>query len=166
MRTPAAEPDARPAVATPSSLLDHAKAPPPLDAREAARAVARTTGKSVLAQRREIVALALAAGMITTDEYYYYRLYDDGAFTGSDKRRFLGFEAQRRILRQCTDLTWWGVVHDKLVFQSVLHAHGTAMPRIVATYHPMRAFPGAAVLRTGGDLARFLRETATYPLFR
>jgi hypothetical protein len=39
------------------------------------------------------------------------------------------------------------------------------MPRIVATYHPSRWFPGAAVLRTAADLAHFLRDTSCYPLF-
>src|SRR5688572_21161994 len=77
-------------IAHSSSLLDHAKAAPPIDAREIARMVARTTGKSLLAQRREIIALNFSIGMITADEYYYYRLYDDRMFGRVEKRRFLG----------------------------------------------------------------------------
>jgi hypothetical protein len=153
-------------VTTPSpSLLDHAKLAPPINVCRLSRTVARTTGKSLLAQRREIFRLNLSIGMITPDEYYYYRLYDDQMFSPADKRRFLGIAAQRRILRHCTNRTWWGIVHDKLVFQAVLQAHGISMPRIAATYHGTRAFPGATVLRTTADVVRFLRECASYPLF-
>jgi hypothetical protein len=162
---PAADTPARGSTARRPSLFDHAKAAPPIDPREIARMVARTTGKSLLAQRREIIELNLAIGMITADEYYYYRLYDDRTFSRSDKRRFLGLRAQSWILRQCTDRTWWGVVHDKLIFQSVLQAYGVAMPRLVATYHPTRGFPGATELRTATELARFFREGTGYPVF-
>jgi hypothetical protein len=147
------------------SVLDHAKAEFAIDTRDVARAVAQTTGKSRLAQRREIIALNLSNGMITADEYYYYRLYDDRIFTRREKQRFLGKAAQRRILRHCSNPIWGGIVHDKLVFQTLLQAHGVPMPRILATYHRTRVFPDATVLRTAADVARFLREGASYPLF-
>lgn len=147
------------------SLLDHAKKPPPIDVREVRRWVARTMGKSLVAQRREIRMLRPSIGMLTEAEYYYYGLYDDRRFSGEDKARFIGLEAQIRILTQCTDRMWWGLLHDKLVFQHVLQGDGIPMPRIVATYHGTRTFPGAASLRNEPDLARFLREGAAYPVF-
>lgn len=152
-------------MAATQSPLDHAKTPPPIDVRQLGPWVASTTGKSLSVQRREMRALWHSIGMLTEAEYYYYGLYDDSRFSAADKARFIGLEAQNRILTQCTDRMWWGLLHDKLVFQHVLQGDGIAMPRIEATYHRTRTFPGAVSLPTQDDLARFLRADARYPLF-
>jgi hypothetical protein len=148
-----------------SSFLEDARTTPPFDRRRLSAVVSRTTGKSPLAQRREIFRLQRSVGLVTAEEYYAYRLYDDSRFAPADTARFLGLAAQNRILTRCTAPGWRGIVHDKVLFQVLMEAYGFPMPRVVATYHRERRMPGATTLRSAADVGRFLRACRDYPLF-
>jgi hypothetical protein len=146
------------------SILDVRKLAPPFDRRRSAAKVFRTTGKDWATQQREILRLQRGIGLLSPEEYYYYRLFDDSSFSASDKQKFLGRAAQRRMLHLCTSPRWRSMVQDKVVFQLIMEAYGFSMPRLVAAYHRHRYAPGTAVLRDALDVALFLRS-ASYPLF-
>lgn len=126
--------------------------------------VRAATGKSLAEQRSEIESLAEAPNMLLAGEYYYYRLYDDGCYAASEKRKFLGRRVQQKLVASISG-RWGGIVHDKLVFQTLLSAYGFPMPPVIATYDAHRSAPGAAILRASEDVARFLRSEEHYPLF-
>jgi hypothetical protein len=122
-------------------------------------------GKSYIAQVAEIFTLSRGPGKLTPQDYYYYRLYDDAQFDSAAKRRFLSERVHFGIIKRCCDVRWWAMADDKLAANSILQAHGAPIPELQAAYDPgFRRIPGRAV-RTGGDLAEFLRHQARYPLF-
>jgi len=146
-------------------MLDTRRATRPFDARAIMDLVERATGKPAAAQVEECARLCAGVGLLTPEEYYDYRLYDDSQYAPAEKGKFLGLAAQGRILRNSTDWSWKSVVHDKLIFQSVMRAHGMRMPPIAAVFHPYRFVPAAAALRTADELRAFLRSHASYPVF-
>jgi hypothetical protein len=145
-------------------VLDSKKLTSPFDLQRSSQAVFRATGKSLNEQTDEIHRLQRAVGLLTPEEYYYYRLFDDSRFDAADKKKFLGRAAQGRIIARCAAGRWSGIVHDKILFQVLMQAYGFPMPRIIATYHAQRSAPGAAALRDAQELALFLRS-GSYPLF-
>ncbi len=146
-------------------ILEDKRTLSPPDLPQVAEQVTAATGKSLAEQRAEIVSLGKAPNLLSPAEYYYYRLYDDVRYSTAEKRRFLGRRAQDKILTTIAGRPWWGIVHDKIVFQTLLGAYGFPMPPILATYHAQRSAPGAVTLRDSEDVARFLRSGEHYPLF-
>jgi len=146
-------------------MLDTRKATRPFEARAVMDLVEKATGKPAAEQVEDCARLRAGAGQLTPQEYYDFRLYDDSRYTPADKAKFLGLAAQGRILRNCTDWSWKSVVHDKLIFQSVMRAYGMRMPHIIAVFHPHRFVPAATALRTADDVRGFLRSRASYPMF-
>jgi hypothetical protein len=145
-------------------VLDSKKLALPFDFQQSSEAVFRTTGKSAHEQTGEIQDLRRAIGLLTPEEYYYYRLFDDARYDVAEKRRFLGRAAQQKMIARCAARRWSGIVHDKILFQVLMQGYGFPMPRIIGTYHAQRSAPGAVALRDARELASFLRSSS-YPLF-
>jgi hypothetical protein len=147
-----------------TSLLVHQKDEVDFSAR-AARERTREAGKTALAQRVEQYRLGRGIGLLTPQEYFAYRLFDDARYGWSDKQRFLGIAAQHRILLSVHDATWRALVWDKIAFTGLMQSHGFAVPRILGVFHPFRSAPSAAALPSEDHLRAFLRNGANYPLF-
>ncbi|MBF0502874.1 MAG: hypothetical protein HQM09_22255 [Candidatus Riflebacteria bacterium] len=148
-----------------SKFLDDKKRTTPFDRNRLSAFVSRVIGKSFLAQRREIFHLQRSIGLLSAEEYYYYRLYDSSRFAMPDALKFIGLEAQMRILSQCSMPYWYDIAHDKVLFQIFMQACRFPIPRIVATFHRGRQMPGAIILRTEAEIRTFLRGYREYPLF-
>ncbi len=128
------------------------------------RAVRERTGKGFLAQVREIASLAFGPGRLTVDEYYAFQLYDD-RFSAEDKRRFVSDSQFHAITEKTCHPAWRAITSDKIVSDALLESFGIQVPTLVAVFAPGFREAGVPVLRTGGELASFLRRTRCYPLF-
>ncbi len=94
---------------------------------------------------------------LSSAEYYYFRLYDDARFSFSDKRSFVGRNAQNKIFFQCNAVDWLAVAHDKLMFAAALEGLALPTPEIYAIYHGFPTFGTAPALRCRDELMDFLR---------
>ena len=123
-------------------------------------------GKGYLSQISEIWALSRDVGRLTTQDYFYYRLYDDSRYSRDDKRRFLSERIHWPLTRKCSDQRWWATADDKLVAQTVLQQAGAPLPEVQAVYATNRRNHGPLRACTSADeLAEFLAGDARYPLF-
>jgi len=122
-------------------------------------------GKSLFSQISEMAKLAFSPRKIQPAEYYYFRLYDDDRFSFSDKKAFVGKNAQNKIFFQCNAVDWLAVAHDKLMFAAALEGLALPTPQIYAIYHGFRTFGTAPALRSRDALTDFLRTGMPYPFF-
>jgi hypothetical protein len=106
---------------------------------------------------RELWQLSHGPGQLSPHEYFYYRLYDSSLELDA-KRRFVGKRAQARLHAACNDRNWLAVVHDKLLFHATMAGLGFPLPRNLALFHKARTSGALRVLRTPGELERFLCE--------
>ena len=146
-------------------IIQHAPSVTRFRFRESASAATRASGKSLLSQMRDIVQLSRGFGGLSPREYYYFGLYDDRRFPEEEKRRFIGLGVQSQILWRCTDGQYWAMSRDKLLFAALMALHGFPLLNTQAVLHRFRIVPNARPLRSFGDVARFLRHEATFPLF-
>jgi hypothetical protein len=121
------------------------------------------TGKPLLAQLREIVALRRGVGKLDADEYYQYRLYDDRRYTWAEKTQFFGRLMENGLIPVLHEERWVGLAHDKLVAAAFFRGLGLPTPGILAVYHPWRAFACVPTLATRESLAAFLRDRGDRP---
>jgi hypothetical protein len=110
-----------------------------------------------------MVRLAKRPNRISPDEYFALRLFDDSRLSWADKSTFLGRRAKPHIYR-FNDPGWRALAEDKLVCLAQLSAFGLPVSEVSAVYDTDRRFPGAAALRSPGELGEFLRS-APYPMF-
>lgn len=123
-------------------------------------------GKGYLSQIAEIWALSRGVGHLTAQDYYYYRLYDDGRYSRNDKRRFLSERIHWPLARKCSDQRWWAAADDKLVAQTVLQQAGAPLPEVQGVYATNRRNHGPLRVCTSADqLADFLAGGTRYPIF-
>jgi hypothetical protein len=148
-----------------TSLLSHQKDAVDFSTRAARERAGREAGKTALAQRIEQYRLGRGVGLLTPQEYFTYRLFDDARYSWSDKQRFLGHAAQHRILSIVHDASWRALVWDKIAFTGLMQSYGFAVPRILGVFHPFRRAPAAMSLPNQDHLRAFLRNGANYPLF-
>ena len=113
---------------------------------------------------KEIFSLRLGPGLLTVHEYFYYRLYE-GTLSLAEKRAFVGKRAQTLMHYACNDPRWLSVVGDKLMFRTVMRALGLPIPALRAFYHPFRRTVEGTRLENERELAAFLRDKASYPVF-
>jgi hypothetical protein len=73
--------------------------------------------------------------------------------------------AQDRIFLRTLDPAAAALAHDKLSYTAFMRGQGLATPPITAVYHPTRRYAGAVALRSGDELARYLRSTGPFPCF-
>jgi hypothetical protein len=147
------------------AILDSAKAEKPFSAAQCLNAVARTYGKSPMAQVRDFMRLHFGPGRLSLQEYYQFRLFDDDRYTADAKRRFLGHKAQQQLYARHIPMNWRATVGDKIVFYALFAGLGFPVPRTVALMHPHRDFGAATVLRDTPALESYLRDPAHYPFF-
>jgi Sugar-transfer associated ATP-grasp len=148
-----------------TNVLQHAKIDPEFSLGHSLHAALIRHGKSPLSQAREIWRLRYGPGKLRPDEYYYYGLCDDRRFTYADKARFLGRQAQDRIIRQCNAAPWWFVAHDKLLFYAFSAGLGLPIPETRALYHGGGRFAAVPGFAQPEALAAHLRSAMAYPFF-
>jgi len=73
-----------------SSILQHVTSDPEIDLGRGIRHAVSAHGKGVWSQLSEIWRLRFGRGKLDPKEYYYYRLYDDEAYSYKEKQQFLG----------------------------------------------------------------------------
>ncbi len=127
-------------------------------------ALATAAGRGMPGMLRDVAALRFGPGRLTSNEYYYYRLWEAG-ITDDAKRRFVGKLAQHPMHLACNKPEWQAVASDKLLFHGVMTAAGLPMPDLLGVAHRSRSMAGARSLRSLDDLAWFLRDPDNYPLF-
>lgn len=135
--------------------------------REWARLAREQTGKSLLIQAREILALRRAGGQCGITDYYWFRLYDADHLCGHAED-FLGWRLQDSfnfaLNPRHVVLPAW----DKLVFHQLATAAGLPVVPLKAVYHPgpRLSLPGLVQhLRTAAEVEAYLRCRENYPLF-
>ena len=117
-------------------------------------AVATAAGRGMPGMLRDVVALRFGPGRLTSNEYYYYRLWEPG-ISDDAKRSFVGKLAQQAMHLACNKTEWQAVAADKLLFHSVIAGAGLPLPELMAVVHRSRTLPGIPALATADDVARF-----------
>jgi hypothetical protein len=121
-------------------------------------------GKSLATIVREIARLSWGEGKLQAHEYFMYRLFDDSRFTPEAKKTFLGADRQAQLL-SALQMPWPEIAHDKPTLIALLRGYDLPIPETQAMRHCNRSIPGGRALRSGEDVARFLRTEASYPIF-
>ena len=147
------------------SVLQNVNIDPEIDIGHGLRHAASAHGKGIWSQLSEIWRLRFGQGKLDPKEYYYYRLYDDEAYSYEDKRRFLGKACWDQIYRRCNALKWWAIAHDKLAFSALLQGQNLPLPENRALYHPFRRCGDLPCLATREMLVEHLRKRMVYPVF-
>lgn len=132
------------------------------------RRVAADYGKSFNQLLGEFVKLGYGPGKLSIEEYFDFRLFDDAALTGADKREFVGLAMVRSLWDEVNyDRSWYGIFNDKLASTTLLGAYGFPVIPIEALFSNSVSLPKPAcrILRTAEDLRAFMREPANYPMF-
>lgn len=127
-------------------------------------ALATAAGRSMSTMLRDVVRLRFGPGRLTSNEYYYYRLWEAG-FTAAAQRSFVGKIAQNRMHLACNDRKWHSAVADKLAFHATMTDAGLPMPELLGIAHPHRSIQDVRPLATVEEIGRFLREPVSYPFF-
>ncbi len=135
--------------------------------REWAALAQQQTGKSLLAQLREIQALKTSGGQCGITDYYWHKLYDDSYLKGGGRRDFLGWrllqEFSLALNPRYAVLPAW----DKCVFTQLASTAGLPVAPVQACFHLAdRISPALGIhLQTVEKARDFLRDTSNYPLF-
>ena len=137
-------------------FLTTGKQDPKLNLAQCIAKVKREHGRSLFSQIGDIVNLVYRGHRLSLEEYYYYRLYDNESLTREEKGRFLGKKAQDQTIPVCNPPAYWGLAHDKLIFQIILQGLGAPSPRPLAILHPHRRMQGVQSLRDAAELTAFL----------
>lgn len=131
------------------------------------RLAEQQTGKSVVQQCREILALRKMGGQCGVSDYYWYKLYDSDYLQGRGAKDFLGWRLQAELSlalnpRQVVLPAW-----DKVVFMTMAHSVGLPVVPTVATFKATSRLPAVLGqhLRNTADAATFLRNPNVFPLF-
>jgi hypothetical protein len=138
---------------------------PSLQLRRTALAVHARTGKSVVAQLREIRSLRRGPGRLPAVDYYAYELYDDRRYSFREKAEFVGWKPER-LSEALNDPHWRELCDDKLLSYALLAGLELPHPEVYAVYHPTgRTFGRVPSLHTPEAMADFLRAGMRYPFF-
>ncbi|MDH3663817.1 MAG: hypothetical protein OEU92_28020 [Alphaproteobacteria bacterium] len=146
-------------------VLQHTNVEPQIDIGRGMRHAISAHGKGMWSQISEIWRLRFGRGKLDPKEYYYYRLYDDDAYSYEEKQRFLGKACWNRIYHQCNAHNWWATAHDKLAFYALLRGQNLPLPENRALFHPFRRCGDLPVLTSMVALAEHLRTQMVYPVF-
>ena len=143
------------AMANNAPVLQHANVEPEIDIGRGMRHAISAHGKGMWSQISEIWRLRFGPGKLDPKEYYYYRLYDDDAYSYEEKQRFLGKSCWRQIYFQCNAHNWWAIAHDKLAFYTLLRGQNLPLPENRALFHPFRRCGDLPTLTTTSALAEY-----------
>jgi hypothetical protein len=146
------------------AIIDQAKEDPDLDLFDCFATALAARQHNPMAIVREMVALRFGPGRLSLREYFYYRLHEE-RLDMSEKRRFVGRNVQEWLIRRCcSDLRWWGIAHDKILFYFFLRGLGMRTPEIYAFCHKFRTV-GMVPTVPIGALPDHLRKSMRYPFF-
>jgi len=145
-------------------VFETAMTPRTVSVKDSIRAVRKQYRKGVLSQAAEMARLRLGKGRLRPGEYYTYRLYDDAAYSWTEKQAFVSSAHQDRLYTAANAHIWWAALHDKLICYLYLAKLGFPVPETKGIYHPHRVAPGMVFLRSKRDIERFL-ATHSLPLF-
>lgn len=125
------------------------------------------SGKNLLRQLKEVLALRKMGGLCGMSDYYWYGLYRNDYLMGRGASDFLGWRLQQRLSLALNPRHVVLPAWDKLVFFLLASAAGLPVAPIKACFHrsvTMRADIGRH-LRNTEEGAEFLRDPSLYPLF-
>ena len=131
--------------------------------RQKAPLAKQETGKRIVAQIAEIIALRYGLGRLAPDEYYQYCLYDDRKYRWSEKKRFIGRAMENGLIPILNETEWLGLASDKLISYALFNGFGFPIPETYAIYHGFRGFGSVPVLQTSQALAQFIRAELACP---
>ncbi|MBA4156933.1 MAG: hypothetical protein H0X65_05595 [Gemmatimonadetes bacterium] len=127
--------------------------------------VRQRTGKSLLSQAREIVALLRGPGYLRPFDYYAYELFDDRRYSFAEKQEFVSW-SYKVLMTKLNDPEWTAICDDKLVSYALFRGLGLPHPEVYAVYQPGgRTFGSVPCLRTPEEMAAFLRSGMRFPFF-
>ena len=141
-------------------MADHLPPPDPAEALLAGRAA----GRSFFRQIVDMVKLMFARRGMRPQDYFELALYDPDLYDDEERFRMVSDAYAQKSAQMTAPVTWWAVGQDKVLMYSLLKAHGLPIPDTLAVMHPSRVYPGAASLRSVGDVGAWLRQ-AEYPIF-
>ena len=135
--------------------------------REWSALASRQSGKSALAQMREIRALRGAGGECGISDYYCYKLYDDAYQSGRGAPDFLGWRLEQRFSMALNPRSAVLPAWDKLTFTALATAAGLPVAPLRAYYHRARVLADGdgEHLPSLAAAGAFLRTPANFPLF-
>lgn len=156
-------------------------APPPLDAgadlkrRIALDGRTRVDRAACLRAMREgahgawvgsLLGTMRGAGRLTVDEFLYYRLYRD-TLSDEHRARYVGKRRQSYLHFRCNDRGWLACANDKLLYQTILHAHDLPRPTLRAVFARGGGSGGEPWRRLTDETALegYLRAADSYPVF-
>lgn len=132
--------------------------------------VTERTGKNLFTQILEILRSRRLNPTLGTFDYYMFRLHDLGPQELSRTKEFLGWRVEEQLAEalnvRVATLPGW----DKFTFHLYASYFGLPAPRQYAVFRPGEAGLGASsawgtLLTSGAQLAQWLRETQTWPMF-
>ena len=127
--------------------------------------VRRLTGKPVLRQLREILSLSLGQHRLGVSEYYELGVFDDNAFTPTEKRDCIGWRASKAIDAQLNHDYWRATANDKVLNYALLMHYGYPVPETVATYSTLGHKASSEIsLSTEGALIDFVTHRMSFPM--
>jgi hypothetical protein len=138
--------------------------PPAVDRVSAVQAATRTRGGYDWFP--ELVNAVRGPGLLTINEYFYYKLYDHHRPKDA-LRRYIGKRAQQRMHFTCNDQRWFAPADDKMLFYTIMRGAGLLIPDTVTTYDTRgRSGPkGVTVISDTDALRNFLLTPDSFPIF-
>jgi hypothetical protein len=131
-----------------------------------ATAVKRQNKKPYWRQLLEIARLATGKQRLSPSEYYELGVFDDAAYTASQKLDCVGWRASAQIDRRLNHRYWRAAANDKLLNYALLQHFGFPIPRTQACYSPLGRHIGPEQRpRSRQELEDFLRTGLTFPAF-
>jgi hypothetical protein len=113
----------------------------------------------------DFAALSLGPGRVAYADYERLRLWDAGFWGLADRREVVGARRGRELVGQANfRLDAWALAADRLACGAYLAAHGLPSVPLIAVYRDGLAAAGEHLLRTRGELRRFLTGRAGAPL--
>jgi len=129
-------------------------------------AVRQATGKSFLAQLREIAWLKRNAKLFGVSDYFDHRLYLDDGRSMEDKATVAGWRMESWIDDRLNPTRWRGITKDKLFTYAVLDSLRLPYPKVHALFElGGRRFRDATTLSDIESLATFVRSGMPTPCF-
>lgn len=127
------------------------------------------TGKGLLTQAREILALKQAGGQCGITDYYWFKLYDENYQCGRGASDFLGWRLQDLLNFSLNPRHSVLPAWDKLVFLQLASAAGLPVVPAKASFHLAKRLPAVDALgrhlHSLEEAVAFLRQPENYPLF-
>jgi hypothetical protein len=107
-----------------------------------------------------------AAGRLTLQDYFLYRLYDNERFSVADKRRFISNRLHWPVTRKSCDVTWQATTEDKWLSYTLLERFGFKIPKTIAVIDAgSRNYADTQKISSPAALKSFFAAREKFPLF-